>query len=348
MNNKKVTIEDVADKAGVSPSTVSRVLNRKAGRHMKEETKKKVEEAIKELGYTPDKYAQAMRHKETKVIGVLIPDVSNPFFASLVWGIEDKASEKGYSTIICNSQNNPNREEELVETLIKEKVDGAIFTPCGDDSRAVYELTDEEIDVVFADRKLKETEFPIVTASYFEGSYELTSQLLDNGLERIAYVRGPVNISSVEERFQGYRHAMRDNGVSIEPGLIQEVDTSRKIDYQYENVSLDAGFEIAEEYLGLAELPDAILASNDVIAVGIIKALREGGVKVPGEVPVCGYDNIPLASYVDPSLTTIDVPTAKMGEMATEMLLNRLGKSRADKPVENVSTDLIYRDSCPK
>jgi len=300
---RRVTIREVAALAGVSPSTVSRVLNGKDAGHMRPETKKRVLRVIEELEYTPMKAARSLRRQRTQVIGVLLPDISNPFLAR---GVESVAFEKGYSILICDSNHSVEKESRYLNILMAEGVEGIVFVPVGQpDMSCIKRLLRKGVRIVAADRRVYG--LPTVSADNRGGSALLANYLLNLGYRRIAYLAGAKGVSSAEERFAGLVSALEEEGLS-------------PVCVRWGNFTFENGYHLTRKLLSEVEV-EAIVAGNDLMAVGAIRAAEELGLRVPEDIGVVGFDHIPLADLVKPRLTTVEVPASRIGEEATRQLI---------------------------
>ncbi len=326
----RVTIRDVARSAGVSVTTVSRVLNGDDVEHMRPETKARVLEAIEALDYVPVRMAQRLRRQKTQIIAVLLPDISNPFFSLLARGVGSVAFEEGYSTLICDSNHSAEKELRYLEILLAEQVEGIIFIPVGQpDKESLNRLLRRGIDIVVADRSVDG--LPSVEADNKSGSYSLTTMLAQNGYRNIAYIAGPQEVSTASDRLSGFVAAMRNEG--LEPAAVL-----------YGNFTYESGYALAQDLLRSTGV-DAIMAGNDLMAVGVIKAAEELGLHVPRDIGVTGFDHLPLLEFVQPRLTTIYIPAYEMGEKAMKVFIRR-GKGISTKKKTVLRTKLIYGDSC--
>jgi len=337
---QKVTIIEVAKKAGVSPTTVSRVLNNKTEGHMREETKQRILEVIKKLDYTPNKFAQFIKKQKSGVIGVLVPDISNQFFSLMVRGIENISYRNGYSIIICDAENSLNKESEYIDILLKERVEGVILTSSGTKNEKVEKLIRRNIPLVLAVRRLKNIDAPYVGSDGVRDSYILTKYLISLGYRKIGFVKGPYQAVSAIERFEGYKKAMSENSLTVDKDYIKEGD------YTFEG-----GYKAGREFTQSSDkLPQAIIAANDLMALGIIRAFEDKGLKVPQDVAVAGMDNIPFSSLFKPRLTTVEIPAYTIGQDSAKVLLNYIKMKEVEKPniIKIVDTKLIRGESCKK
>lgn len=322
----KVTIREVAGRARVSLTTVSRVLNGRDLAHMRAETKARVLTAIEELDYTPVRAAQRLRKQTTQVIAVLLPDISNPFFSLLARGVESLAFENGYSTLICDSCHSLGKESRYLDILLQEGVDGVVFVPVGEPDRSKLErLTRQGIHVVVADRRVDG--FPTVEATNAAGSFDLTNHLLALGYRRIAYLAGPREVSTAEDRLAGFRQAMSAAGL--------EPVTVRRGDFTYES-----GFMHTREILAGPPV-DLVLAGNDLMAIGAIRAAAAAHLRVPEEIGVAGFDHVPWAALLVPELTSVRVPCYEMGQEAMSLLVHCLRDATGQASSKVLDTERV-------
>jgi LacI family transcriptional regulator len=303
--NGRPTIKDVAKRANVSPTTVSRVLNGGDLNHMRPETKQRVLQALEELGYVPNKAARVLRRRLTGVIALLLPDISNPFFACLARGVATVAFQHNVSTLICDSEHCFEKETRYLDILLEEDVDGLIFIPVSRPSEEkLQRFSQFGIKVVLADRRIEG--WPAIEADNFGGAYKLTEYVLSLGYSRIAYIAGPANVSTAQDRLNGFSLAMKDAGTTA-------------ISIVYGDFTFEAGYSLAQQILREHSV-DAILCGNDLMAIGVLYAAKEMGISVPDELGIAGFDQIPYAKLVHPPLTTARVPAFEIGQEAANAL----------------------------
>jgi len=308
---KQATIREVAARAGVSPSTVSRVLNGLDADHMRPETKDRVLLAIEELDYTPVKAAQTLRRQRTQVIGILVPDISNSFFSRIVRGVGSVAFEKGFSTLVCDSNHSVEKESHYLDILLAEGVEGIVFIPVGrPDMARVKRLLHQGIKIVVADRRVEG--LPAVGADNKGGSCELTKHLLRLGYQRIAYIAGPQEVSTAQDRLAGFRQTMAVANLS-------------PVAVCHGKFTYESGYEHAQKILKKYRV-DAIMAGNDLIAIGVIQAAEDMGLSLPEDLGVTGFDHTPLLALVRPKLTTVKVPAYRFGEEVCRQLFDGKGE----------------------
>ena len=328
------TMNDVARVAKVSIATVSHVIN--GTRFVSAERAERVHAAMRELGYTPDATARSLRVGRTDTIGLVIPDTSNPFFAALARWIEEAGFESGYTTILANSNERPDREHRYVSTLVSKRVDGLILSPSrGDHGTLTRLLENAAIPVVVVDRDASLPNADIVVYDNEGGSQEATRYLIDLGHREIACVAGPADATTAAERVKGFRQAIADGGLELNENAVVESDFHFWGGRQATARLLDGGVRFT-----------ALFAANDLMAAGAVRELNARGRSVPYDVSVIGFDDAPLSEMISPALTTMRQPLQDMAHTAVALLLNRLRGSDGTTPVRRVlPTSLVIRES---
>ncbi|WP_380704477.1 catabolite control protein A [Salinithrix halophila] len=330
MGKKKetITIYDVAREAGVSMATVSRVVN--GNPNVKPVTRKKVLETIRRMGYRPNAVARGLASKKTTTVGVVIPDISYAFFAELTRGIEDIANMYHYNIILCNSDLKKDKELQLIEALLEKQVDGLLFLggEVTEEHREIF--AGAQVPIVLAGtRDDVDEERPFVTIDQVQAAKDATQVLIKEGHDRIGLVGGPLDDPIIGyPRYQGYKEAMEEAGLNIDENLVR-----------LGNLRYDSGVKAAEELLSSNHPPTAIFAVNDEMAVGVIHAAQDLGRKIPEDVSVIGFDNIPLAAQVRPLLSTVAVPMYDIGAVAMRLLTKYMN----DESIEDNRVLLQYR-----
>jgi LacI family transcriptional regulator len=333
-----VSIRDVAAAAGVSVATVSRVLSPATPDvPIRKETRDRVERAIDQLGYRPNDLARALLQHRTSAVGLVVPDICNPYYGPLVRGVEDVASSHGYRVVLCNTDRDPAKISVYLDTLIKTRVDGIVLAGGGwadiPDRTAV--LGNYRTRLVAVGRH--DTTHPSVRIDNVAASREAADHLLGLGHRRIAFLGGPATSTTVQDRAHGYREALRVAGIP----------PSKEV-ARYGEFTEESGYVMTRELLGrnVGEdpAPTALLCANDRIALGAYAAAADAGCTVPGEVSVVGFDDTPIARYVRPTLTTVAIPTYEMGRVAMRLLLAQLDGSTALE-LETLPTHLVIRES---
>ncbi|NOY99553.1 MAG: LacI family transcriptional regulator [Chloroflexi bacterium] len=330
----RVTMKDVAFAAGVSITTVSHVINKT--RRVRQATRERVEEAMHALGYQPSSVARSLRMGVTKTIGLILPDVSNPFFAEISRQIEDFGYQQGYSVILCNSDNNLQKQHEYVNTLLAKQVDGIIFISAGESLEDLSRLSASGIPVVVADRDVPLHLADVVMLDNEKAGYKAAQHLISLGHRHIACITGPSHLSPSMLRVAGYQRALQQAGIKYPPETIVRGD-----------FRISGGEQAMRKLLNLMPAPTAVFALNDMMALGAISALRSAGLRVPQDVSVVGFDDIMIAALVDPPLTTISQPIKEIAEWATNMLIEKMHVRDADCENRRIVLDaeLIVRQS---
>ena len=331
-----VTIKDIAALAGVSKTTVSKVLNNKDEK-ISNATRQKVLDIVKQKNYIPNKMAQSLVTKKTKTIGVIIPDIRNPFFTDIVRGIEDKAFKEGYNIILCNTDECEEKEVKAINTLIEKMVDGIIFAPSSKGDSNLSDYNGLTKPIVLVDKKLNIKNLKgIVTLDNKEGTYLATNLLVENNHKKILYLSGPLKNKISKDRLKGYKKALKKAGIKYDESLVLKGE-----------YSLEWGYEIIKKlkYINFT----AICAGNDLIAIGAIKALKERNIRVPKDVSVVGFDDIETSSIINPQLTTIKQNSYSMGYESANILIKNLEKKSFNN-IEKITfkPELIIRDSTAK
>jgi LacI family transcriptional regulator len=327
-----VTIRDVATRAGVSPTTVSHVIN--ATRPVSADLRSRVEAAMAELGFQPNALARSLRRKRTHTLGLIVPDSANPFFAEVGRGIEDTSFASGFSVILCNSDGNPTRELLYMDLLIQKQVDGVLLVPTGKQAELAATLRTRNIPVVVIDRDVPDAPIDRAHIDNIAGADLATRHLLDLGHRRIGYIGGPPHLSPVPDRSAGYRQALHEAGIPIDEQLV--------VDGNFRDVG---GYTGAQALLALANPPTAIFAGNDLMAIGALAAAREAGIDVPHNLSIMGFDDIHLAGYINPPLTTIAQPKYELGVIAAQLLFARLAQPDLPPQRRLLQAQLVVRQS---
>ncbi len=325
------TIYDVAKAAGVSIATVSHVLN--DTRFVSEETRTKVLAAIQQLNYRPNSLARAMVRQETRTIGLIVPDNTNPFFGEMARGIENYGFAAGYSVLLCNSDRSAVKELAYLDMLISKRVDGVIYMTSDTAEEHLRPLQEQHIPVVTFDRQYGNTD--TILLDNLQGGYDATEHLIGLGHRRIGCISGPDAGTRSNDRVLGYSAALADAGLPVDPALILPSDWTFR-----------SGHQQAQRLLGLPAPPTAIFACNDTIAVGAIAAVLERDLGVPGDLSIVGYDNITLSAFSAPPLTTMATPILEIGQRLCQLLLDRINGQLPPSPqIFSAASQLLVRAS---
>ncbi len=332
-----VTIREVAKKAGVSTSTVSHVLNE--SRPVSASTTSRVRRAMEELQYKPNAVARSLRRKHTLTLGLIVPDSSNPFFAEMARGVEDYAFDQGYSVIFGSSNGNLEREYAYLQVLIEKQVEGLVFVSAGESSQNIKSLQSKNIPVVILDREFEGIRADYLTSDNRWGGILATEHLISLGHRVIGCITGPSAIASSTRRLLGYREALEAHSISYCPDLVVEGD-----------YTTTSGYEATKKFLAMgSQRPTAIFALNDMMAIGCLGAIYEAGLRVPEDIAVVGFDDILLASYTFPPLTTIHQQKYEMGRLAAELIIGYTRSGNHREPQKHVlPVELVIRGSTTK
>jgi len=332
------TMKEVAEEAGVSITTVSHVVN--GTRYVSPETTSKVEEAMDELGYRPNVVAQGLATKKTNSIGLLLSDISNPFFSTLTRGVEDYASEKNYSLVVCNTEEDPLQEKLYVELLTQRMIDGMLLTL--NSPKANQKLREVQVPFVLIDRLVSGLSGDAVLADNVKGAMRAINYLINKGHHRIGIIVGPKETTPGEERLEGYRNALYENDISVEDKLIQQAE-----------FTISGGAEACKNLLELEDPPTAVFSTNNTITIGAMEVIKEKGLKCPEGVSMMAFDDFDWMRISDPPLTTISHDPYEMGYKAAEMLFRKIENGASESTTNSqkiVRTDveLVKRESvCP-
>lgn len=335
-----VRMRDVAEQAGVSVTTVSHVLNR--SRPVNEDVRDRVLATMDSLGYRPNALARSLRRKETLTIGVIIPDSSNPFFAEVTRGIEEFSFEAGYNVILCNSAGQAARERRYTQTLIEKWVDGIAVAPVEDELDHIRAALHRGIPTVVLDREPRDVACGVVLVNNRAGGRQAVDHLLARGHRRIAcIVAHAAARPGSTGRVDGYRDGMRVAGLEPEELLVYVDDLQQG----GELTEMQAGYAAMREVLARSSPPPAVFLTNDLMAIGAMRAIAEQGLDIPRDVAVVGFDDIALASYTSPPLTTVAQPRLEMGRLVAEMLVGRSRESRLQPERHVLEARLVVRES---
>lgn len=331
-----VTIYDIAKRAGVSPMTVSRVINNSA--RISEKTRRKVEEAIRELDYIPNKSARSLISKETKRVALVISDISNPFFTNIARGAEDKALQAGYQLILGNSDENTAKEGKYMDLLIATGVDGVLIAPADDTSVGnLRKLAKRNIPFVLLDRYVDHLDADFVSGDNTDTTYKLVNHLIERGHTKIVLINGPANVSNARERGRAFQDALALAGLPFSPDSIIETH------YKQDNLE-----DIVRSLVSLGESkrPTAILAANNFIGVNTLRALRSLGIRVPEDVAVACFDDPETIPDYNPFLTVAAQPAYDMGFIGMQLLIERMEGTAPATPRKIVlPSELVIRKS---
>lgn len=327
------TIRDIAKLAGVSTTTVSRIINKKPYA-ASEATTKRVLEIIEEMNYKPNPLAQGLITKKTRTIGLIIPDIVNPFFPEIARGVEDIANKMGFNVFLCNTDDDLKKEKKYINALREKYVDGIILTVASDPRyEHIAELEKSDIPIVMMDRQVGHENGKCVFIDNLEGGYLATKHLIELGHEKIGCITGPLKTKGAIDRYKGYEKALKESGIKIDRKLVIE-----------SNYKIHGGVEATKLLLKQSDLT-AIFACNDTMAYGAYKELKKKGYVIPEDMSIVGFDNIYLSQMLEKELTTVSQPTYKMGVAAADMLIKVIEGKRVNKKQLCFKPELIIRES---
>ncbi|SFM46652.1 transcriptional regulator, LacI family [Gracilibacillus orientalis] len=319
------TIKDVAKYANVSVATVSRVLNKKG--YVSKEAEENVLKAIADLNYKPNSVARSLYHKTSKMIGLLIPDISNPFFPELARAVEDVALTYGYTVVICNTDEDIRKEAQYLEALQQKYIDGLILTT---NQLSADNYENLGIPLVALDRQFS-NRVPTVSSKNYEGARQATEYLIENGSEFIAHIRGPYHVKPADDRYQGFKDVVEEQGIAH---IVVDCD-----------FTMASAMEVTEGLFEKYSTIDAVFASSDIIAAGVLKVAKNINKRIPEDLQIIGFDGIPLGEMLTPALTTVAQPIYKMGALSARLLIKQIEKEPLDLINYEVKTTIQYRET---
>jgi LacI family transcriptional regulator len=313
---RDVTIYDIAEALNLSPATVSRGLKNHPA--IKKDTKKRITEKARELGYQQNLFASNLRRNKTNTLGLIVPRLNSYFMSTVIAGIEKVANEAGYNLLISQSLESVKKEMVNVTTLYNSRVDGLLVSLSYDsEDLSHFDLfRDKKIPVIFFDRGYENPYSTNIVIDNYKAGYEVTQHLIDQGCKKIAHVTANLNCSVYADRYNGFRDALIKNKIPVDKNHLFIT-----------NLTEDAGINVARSIIEMRVKPDGIFATNDSCAVSCIRELKAAGVSIPGEIAIVGFNDDPLSKVIEPNLTTVHYPGQEMGEVAASMLIRRLGKT---------------------
>ncbi|MCR1899541.1 LacI family transcriptional regulator [Irregularibacter muris] len=329
-------IREVAKKAGVSVATVSRVLNHP--HTVSSPTMELVLATMEKMQYTPNGLARSLALNRSSTIALLIPNILNPLYPQVAKGIEDVAHQKGYNILLCNTEEKQDKEQDYVEMLLEKRVDGIILTASQLKEKDIQKIKNQNIPLVLIGRNIENMEANMVFTDYYMGAYQMTQHLIEIGYREIAHITGLKCQEESKEKLRGYERAIQEAGISLKNNWIIEGDNE-----------IEGGYLGAKKLLRLKEPPQAIFAANDLMAIGAIDAIKSNGLTIPGDIAIVGFDDIKMASLVEPKLTTISQPVYKMGLIAARLLFESIESKHNEEEFNQkifLQPKLMVRKSC--
>jgi len=330
---KSASIYDVARESRVSVFTVSAVVNNK--KHVGKKLRKRVEAAIRKLNYRPNLVARSLAKQRTHTIGMIVPDIANPFFPMVVRGAEDAAQKHGYNLLLCNSDDTLAKEETSVELLLSKRVDGILLTKAAEDFRPSLRQMIKEVNIPFVlvmRTYPKLTKDAVITDDY-QGAYDAVSHLARSGRQRIGLVGGPLKVSNAVARWEGFRDALKAEGLPYKAELVIEGD-----------YRIESGFRAGHSLL--SHRPDGVYVANHLMTVGLLRAAEEMGLRCPEDFGLVSFDDYPWLGVFRPRLTTVELPKHQLGIEAAELLIRRISGDHSPAVLKKLQPELRIRESC--
>jgi LacI family transcriptional regulator len=334
-HSPNVTIRDVARLSGVSPMTVSRVINESA--QVSPDTRRRVEQAISELGYVPSRLARGLSRQRTRTLALIVPDVANPFFTLIVRGAEDFARRADYRVILCDTRADVNLERDVIEEMIAHRVEGIVIAPVSDRSKVhLRRLAKFGVPFVLIDRTVAGVDADAVLGDSVGGARQLVEHLISLGHRRIGFIVESDEVSTARDRRRGYEAALAAAGLQLDPALVADATVDPR-----------GGFDGMQRLLALEERPTAVFTVNNLVALGAIEAVREAGLEVPDDIALVCFDDIEYASRLHPFLTVMEQPAETFGTLGTQLLLERIdGRGSERRRVVVLPAEFVVRKSC--
>ncbi|MDN5343275.1 MAG: LacI family transcriptional regulator [Oceanotoga sp.] len=331
MKKNNITIKDIANKAGVSKATVSYVINNKPG--VSEKIRNKILKIMKEMNYIPNAIARGLAGKKTHYIGLIIPDISDMFYADIIKGVENKTNSNNYLLNLVTTHAEKAKEKQVIDLFTGGIVDGVIIMAYHINEEYIKILKERNVPFVFIDYPFTTNSVYTVTVDNFDGGYKATEYLIKAGCKKIAFLKGSSVAWDSENRFKGYLKALNDYSIKIDDSIIKDANFRR-----------EEGYTKTLEILSNKDI-DGVFAANDQMALGAMKAIKEKNLNIPEDISVIGFDNIESSKFSEPTLSTVEQPLCKMGEKSVELLLELIDEKKPKSKKISLKTELIKRKS---
>jgi LacI family transcriptional regulator len=334
-NLKNPTLKEVASMAQVSTATVSNVINNT--KHVSESVKKQVFDAMEALNYKPNEIAKSLRVQQSRLIGILISDISNDFISKVVKGIENTLSEMGYNVLLCSTDSDFEKEKEYLNVFMGKRIDGLIISSSGTGDYEHYEdLLKAKVPVVFLNRCPDHFPSNMVMTNNIKGAYMATEHLIKHGNKKIGIITGPLHFSTGRDRFIGYQRALDDYGIPFRKELVLEG-----------HFNIESGYELTKKLFEENTEVEALFISNNSMSLGAYKYIKEQGIKIPEEIAIYGYDNPEWADIVDPPLSGIKQPAFELGVYAAKKIVDTVqGNCTESRGIKYLDPEMVVRKSC--
>lgn len=342
MRNKKPTIYDIAEEAGCSTATVSRVLSN-SNYPVKEQTRNKILETARRLNYEPNIIGRMLKKNESMDIGVIIPTISNPFYPQIILGIEQEARRRGYNILLCNSFRDSITEQKYIETLYRKRVKGMIISSIGENRKYLENLKEQGTAIVTIDQEIEGLKSSKVVFNYIRGGEIATDYLIEQGHTNITFMAPPLARKSRKDVFEGYKLSLSKNNIPLNENNI--IISEKEEEYENATYEFKNGRLLAQRFLERNNGSTAIFTVNDMTAFGIIQELADNHIKVPEEVSIVGFDNIEISSMINPPLTTVNQPAYETGRIACQLLFDSFEKDGEENTTVILEPSLVIRKS---
>ena len=320
-----VTVKDIARKAGVSHSTVSRALH--GSTLIAPETTERIQQIADEMGYSPSAAARALKTNRSQVLGVVLSNVDDPFFSEILQGIESGVQGSGYSIFIAAAHRDPEQKQEIVQAMVEHRVDGVIICSTSFSEKQSGQLLQHGVPLVVINNQTAEDFRYSIYHDDVDGSRQVTRHLIELGHRKIAYLGNSLSGRTTLDRLAGFRQEMESNGLAVPADYVYEIPGSEP----------EKGIQAVDHFINLPDRPTALVCFNDMIAIGVLKSLQQRGIRVPEEFSITGFDNIVFSNYTNPPLTTFDQPKKFIGQKAAELILNLLDTTtKTDVPEQKI------------
>ena len=334
--NKEITIYDIARELNISPATVSRGLNDHSA--VNKETKKKIFNMAKEMGYRSNTFASNLRRQRTNTIGVIVPRLNSNFMSSVIAGMEKVANDAGYNLIISQSLETAKKEATNAQTMFNSRVDGLLVSLAYDTDNIDHfkDFLKKGIPLIFFDRVFNHKQCTGIIIDNVKAGLDATNHLIEQGCRKIVHITGSLKRNVYADRLKGYKYALADQDLAFDNDLVLET-----------NLSVEAGVAAAEQILEMKPLPDGVFVANDACAVSCMQTLKQAGIAIPQDIAFVGFNNDPLAKVVEPNLTTVNYPGYEMGEAAAQTLINHLNGTSNINSTNTIilRSELVIRES---
>lgn len=349
----KASSKDVAKRAGVSIATVSHVIN--GTRFVSDETREKVLEAIAALNYRPNAVARGLVTNSTRIVGLVVSDITNPFFTAVARGVEDEMISRGYSTIFCNTDEDPQREEDYLHLLATQQIDGLIIAPTGVRGRSLLAFAESDVPIVQLDRQCPGLEAPLIGVDNESGAYQAIQYLISLGHRRIAYLMGIETVSTQIERLNGWKRALQDANLPLDEELIIRADprfygvvpsnSGSVVRPAPRRQTMPSAYEALQDILRMPDRPSALFVATNQLTSGTLYALRECNLRCPEDISIIGFDDHDWAPLFNPPLTVVGQPTYRLGQAAARLLMQLINGEHGQAPPP-LPVQLVVRGSC--